>query len=176
MFKQILQGLCLLCLVTSCNSYQQLLKSTNYELKFAKAKQFYNEGDFEKTIPIFEELMTVWRGTKNVEDIYYHYSYSHYCMGDYVSAAHHFKTFGDNYPRHPKSEDARYMVAVCYYEMSPPVSLDQTDTEKAIEALQLFANNYPDSDKIPKCDSLNQLLRLKLADKAYNSAYVKRLA
>lgn len=170
--KQISIYLCLLCLATACNPYQQLLKSTDYDLKFAKAKQYYNEGDYEKTLPIFEELMTIWRGTKNVEDIYYHYAYSHYCMGDYLSAAHHFKTFADNYTKNPHTEDARFMIAVCYYEMSPPISLDQTDSEKALEALQLFANNYPNSSKMPKCDSLSNAIRIKLASKEYNSAYL----
>lgn len=172
MFQKTLFYVCLLWLVSGCNPYQQLLKSTDYDLKFAKAKQYYNEGDYEKTLPIFEELMTVWRGTKNVEDIYYHYSYSHYCMGDYVSAAHHFKTFADNYPKNNYAEDARFMVAACFYEMSPPISLDQTDTEKAVEALQLFANNYPSSDKIAKCDSLTEKLRRKLENKTYSAAYL----
>lgn len=172
MLRKILLCWGILCLTAACNPYQQLLKSTDYDLKFAKAKQYYNEGDFEKTLPIFEELMTIWRGNKNVEDIYYHYAYSHYCLGDYVAAAHHFESFANNYPRHPNAEDTRFMTAVCYYDMSPPISLDQTDTEKALEALQIFANTYPDSDKLPKCDSLSNLLRLKLANKAYNAAYL----
>jgi outer membrane protein assembly factor BamD len=172
MFKQILFLASAISLLTACNPYQQLLKSTDYDLKFAKAKQYYNEGDYEKTIPIFEELMTIWRGTKNVEDIYYHYAYSHYCMGDYVAAAHHFKSFADNYLKNPNAEDARFMTAACYYEMSPPVSLDQTDTEKALESLQIFANSYPNSTKLAKCDSLSELLRRKIELKAYNAAYL----
>lgn len=156
--------------LSGCNSYQKILNSTDYEYKFTRAKEFYNSGDYGKALPIFEELMTVWRGQKNVEAIYYHYAYSHYCLHDYTTAGYYFKNFTEFYPNSAWAEDASYMVGQCHYEMSPPISLDQTETQKAIDALQIFANTYPASTRLEKSNGLITILRHKLERKAYETA------
>ncbi|MBK8443529.1 MAG: outer membrane protein assembly factor BamD [Sphingobacteriales bacterium] len=156
----------------SCSSYQKLLKSQDYELKFSKAKEYYNKGDYNKAVPLFEELIGVYKGTKNVEDLYYFYPYCYYAQGDYILAAFYFKNFIDNYPRSERAEDARFMIAYCNYKLSPDVNLEQENTIKAIEAFQNFANAYPESSRITECNQLLDELRAKLENKSYQSAYL----
>ncbi len=155
----------------SCkSSYQKLLKSSDYDLKLQKAKQYYNSGNYIKAIPLFEELIGILKGTQDVEDLYYFYPYCYFGQGDYQFASYYFKNFIDYYPRSPKAEDARFMSAYCMYKLSPVIDLDQSFTHKAIEAFQLFANTYPESEKIEECNQLMDEMRKKLEVKSYRAA------
>lgn len=157
--------------LSSCNeSYQKLLKSPDFELKYRKAKEYYNSGDYFKATPLFEELMTIYKGRKELEKLYYFYAYCHYGQRDYLMAAYYFKNFTDRYGRSIYAEDAQYMIAYCHYKMSPKPTLEQASTKKAIESFQLFTNMYPESDKLAKCNELIDRLRLKLEAKAFKGA------
>jgi len=158
-------GLC------SCqNSYQKLLKSSDYELKLEKAKFYYNRGDYVKAIPLFEELIGIFKGTRDVEDLYYFYPYCYFGQGDYQFSAYYFKNFLDYYPKSSRAETARFMTAYCYYKLSPDNDLAQDNTMTAIEAFQLFANNYPKSERVAEVNGLIDELRGKLEVKALNAA------
>ncbi|MBL7785836.1 MAG: outer membrane protein assembly factor BamD [Chitinophagales bacterium] len=157
-------------LLAGCDPYQKLLKSTDYDLKFAKAKEYYNKGECEKAIPLFQELMTIYKGTKDVENLYYYYAYAHYCNQDYLMASHYFKSFVDVYPKSEYTENAMYMVGYCAYLLSPRISLDQEDTRRAIDNLQMFINQYPESPLVEKSNGLIDGLRAKLEQKAYDNA------
>ncbi len=160
-------------LLCGCNAkYNKILNSSDLDLKYEKAKAYYNEGNYYKAIPLFEEMIALQRGNMNLEDIYYSYAYSYYGQGDYILAAYHFKTFISLYPSSEKVQDATYMIAQCFYEQSPRQSLDQTATWKAIQAYQDFATSYPSSDKMPMVNDRIDELRNKLMNKAYDSAYL----
>lgn len=155
----------------SCkSSYQKLLKSSDYDLKQRKAKEYYNKGQYVKAIPLFEELIGILKGTQDVEDYYYFYPYCYYGQGDYQFASYYFKNFVEYYPRSPRAEDARFMAAYCNYKLSPVVELDQEYTGKAIESFQLFANAYPESELIPEVNEIMDKMRVKLERKAHRAA------
>jgi len=62
------------------------------------------------------------------------------------------------------------MHSYCYYQDSPEYSLDQTNTLKAINELQLFADQYPQSTRIAQCNKLIDQLRGKLEEKSFQNA------
>ena len=62
------------------------------------------------------------------------------------------------------------MFAHCYYALSPGPDLDQTYSQKAIEAFQLFINQYPESGRVTECNEIIDQLRRKMALKAFNGA------
>lgn len=154
----------------SCNSYNKLLKSDNLKLKAEKAKYYYNKQDFVKALPLFEELVSVHKGTNEVEEIYYHYAYCFYGQGEYLMASYHFKNFVTTFPKSKFSEECHYMYAYCYYLQSPYYTLDQSETQKAINAFQLFINTYPNSERVKDCNVSIDKLRRKLEMKAYIGA------
>ena len=161
---------CLLLCTSSCDNYQKILKSTNHELKYKKVKEYYNAGQCTKAIPLFEDLMGVYRGSKEAEKLYYFYAYCQYSDANYLMSAYYFQNFTEIYPNSAYTEDAMYMVGYSHYQMSPNISLEQTETEKAIETLQTFINTYPQRDKVASCNILIDELRLKLEEKAFMSA------
>ena len=157
----------------ACNrSFNKVLKNPDPKYKLEKAYEYYNQGKYEKAQPLFEEHLTLNKGIKNSEEVLFLYAYCYYYMRDYTMAAFYFKNFISSYPSSKHTEEAAYMMAVCYEKESPRYSLDQTNTYKAIEQYQSFANRYPNSEKMTDVNAALDRLRDKLQKKAYESAYL----
>jgi outer membrane protein assembly factor BamD len=157
--------------LAGCKSkYEKLRASNDNAKKYAEAVKFYNKKEYSKALGLFEGLVTRYRGQEQAEDLYYYYAYTNYKLKDYTSARYHFKTFADTYPSSPRAEECRFMWGYCFYLDSPIYSLDQENTTKAIESLQLFINLYPKSDRVAEAGKLIQNLRDKLEQKAYANA------
>ena len=156
--------------VSACGDYNKILKSTDYEFKYKKAVEFYEEGEYAKAGTLFEELVNIYRGTSQADQIYYFYAKSMMGQKDYLMANHYFKTLLDEYPGSDFAEEAQYMVGYCSYLLSPKPRLDQTITHEAIEALRLYINLYPYSDRVDEANRLIDELQDKLVYKSYLSA------
>lgn len=156
--------------LSSCSEYQKVLKSTDLSYKFEKAVEYYEAEKYNKAYPIFDELLTLYRGTTRAQKVYYYYAMTNFKLGDYILAAYHFKNYVKTFPNSEHAEEAAYMAGYCYYLESPTYSLDQTYTYKAINELQLFVNTHPTSDKLQQCNELISELRGKLERKAFDRA------
>ena len=154
----------------SCGEYQKVVKSDNYNYKYTKAVEYYKANQFNRAMPLFNELSTVLIGSSKMEEVAYYYAYCNYSIGDRLMAAYLFKNYTINYPTGKHIEECAYMSAYCYYLEAPDYSLDATNTYKAIKELQKFINAYPTSSKLKKCNSLIDELRGKLAKKDFENA------
>lgn len=155
----------------SCkNSFQKISKSGDLDLKMSKAKEYYEKKEYLKAIPLLEELITIYKGSRNIDDLYWMYAKSHYEQAEYLIASFHFKNIYDSYPNSKNAEESLYLNAVCYQRLSPQPNLDQEFTQKAIQYYQLFINAYPNSERVADCNSSIKVLRRKLENKAFNSA------
>ncbi len=146
------------------------MKSTDMEAKYDAAVRYYEKKDYYHALQLFEELITVYRGTSKAEKSYYYYVYCTYYVDDFTMAAYHFNNFVQSYPGSPYAEEMQYMYAYCYYLDSPISSLDQSSTYDAIEKFQLFINRYPNSSKVEQSNKIIDELRLKLEEKSFNNA------
>lgn len=156
---------------TGCKSkFEKLRNSNNIAMKYQEAVKFYEKGKYSKALILFDDLATKYRGRAEAEDLYYLIANTNYKLGDYTSARFHFKNFASTYPGSPRAEECRFMAAYCYYLESPRWSLDQENTRKAIDELQLFVNYYPESKKAAEAGELINKLRDKLERKAFNNA------
>jgi len=159
-----------LALVSCKSAYDQLLVSTDNSVKLEKAFEYYQTEDFYKAQMLFEQVMPFYRGTPQIDTIYYHYAYSHYNLKNYILASYYFKNFAQTFSSSPYTEEAYYMIAFANYQLSPNYKLDQSYTIKAIEGFQQFANRYPTSGKVPTCNALIDEMRTKMEKKAVASA------
>ncbi len=160
----------LLLLVSSCSSTEKILRSADANLKYTKALEWYNKGAYYKAIPVFEELMGLYKGTKTTEEVYYYYCMAQYKQGNYVLSAFHFKNYVTKHPLSQYTEECLYMHAESYAKQSPKANLDQTETYKAIDAYQVFINQYPMSERVAYCNDKIDEMRLKLETKALKAA------
>lgn len=162
--------LALISMASSCSKYQQVLKSSDLKLKERAAREYYEDGDYMKAIPLLEESITLNKGNKDIDELYYLYAMSHYYQASYLVAAFHFKNIHDSYTHSEYAQESLYMSAYCYYRLSPDIKLDQTYTEKAIDAFQLYVNYYPDSERVQDCNDLIDIMRRKMERKAFANA------
>ncbi|MBS0029432.1 outer membrane protein assembly factor BamD [Chitinophaga sp. 22321] len=156
---------------TSCNNQlRRIEKSNNFEKKLDYANQLFQKKKYNTAITLYTDLVQVYKGTEKFEPMYYNFAYCSYYVKDYVQAAFQFKNYLDLFPNSPRAVEIDYMQAYCYYKQSPKVSLDQTNTMKAIAAMQTFINNYPTADKVSEANLVIELCRRKLEKKEFSSA------
>ena len=167
MFRKKYFMLIVLLLTVSCSKYNKILKSTDADAKFNAAVKYYEKKDYYRALPLFEELISIFRGQGRAEKVYYYYSYCNYYLEDYELAAYHFETFAGTFPKSESAEECSFMHAYCYYKDSPEFSLDQENTIKAIAKLQIYVNRYPQSKRLEECNSLIDKLRYKLEEKSF---------
>jgi len=154
----------------SCSQYDKIEKSNDNIKKLQYANSLYDKKKFAQANALYEELIKVYQGTKYSQDLLYRYAYSFYYEGDFTSAAFYFKNFEDNYPNDPRSTDADYMKAKSFYEMSPRPELDQSNTNKALDAMQEFINEHPNSSRLKDANTIIDDCHRKLEEKLFLSA------
>jgi outer membrane protein assembly factor BamD len=156
-------------MISACK-FQRILKSEDNEKKYNAAIKYYDKKDFYHALQLFEELISVYKGSNRAEKMYYYFARCYYETGEYPTAAYHFNNFTITFPTSEYAEDAQFMNAFCYYKDSPTYSLDQTNTLDAIRQFQLFVNKYPKSSRIEECNNYMDKLRFKLEYKSYQTA------
>ena len=157
-------------LLNACNTQDKVLKNKDVNERLNIATQYYEQGKWVKSNEIYERLLPIFRGTKNFEEIYYRYCYTFYNMKDYLSASYQFKNFMDLFPKSEYAEEINFMYATSLYKMSPRGDLDQTNTMKAIDALQSFINSYPNSKNATIAANYIEVGRNKLETKQKKAA------
>ena len=104
--------------LAACGTYSKALKTKNMPEKYTYAKQYYDAQDYIRAIPLFEELLTHYKGTDSSEMIYYYYCYSNYGSGEFSDASYHFKNFTETFYNSDKIEECYFMYAKCEYKYS----------------------------------------------------------
>ncbi|HMT29855.1 MAG TPA: outer membrane protein assembly factor BamD, partial [Bacteroidia bacterium] len=137
--------ICIMISANSCSKFSKIQKSTDMEAKYQAAVKYYENKNYFQALQLFEELITVFRGTTKAEDTYYYYCQCYFETGEYTVAAYHFNNFNQTFPNSPRAEESLFKNAYCYYLDSPTSSLDQKNTIDAIRQFQLFINRYPQS-------------------------------
>ncbi|WP_447640281.1 MULTISPECIES: outer membrane protein assembly factor BamD [Chitinophagaceae] len=152
----------------SCGGkYTKLLKSTNNELKYKAANDYYDKKQWSKAQELYNSVMSYMRGTPRYENMYYKYAYCAFYQKDYMNAEQLFKTFSDNFPTSQYLEEVSFNRAFCFYKQSPRPELDQTPTQKAMATYQEFVNTYPSSTKVAQANDYIKACMAKLEEKEY---------
>ena len=157
-------------LLSSCGPYQKALKSEDIKLKYDLAESYYNEGDYRRAKGLFEQLKPLYRGKPQSERITYFYANCLLNTRSYITAAYEFESFTKAFPRSDKLEEAYYLIAFAYSEISPKYSLDQKDTEEALNKLQEYINRYPESERLEEVNIIVEELLRKLERKSFENA------
>jgi outer membrane protein assembly factor BamD len=157
-------------LVSSCGEYEKLLKSTDYDLKKTKAREYYEASQYVKATELFAQILPRFRATDEAEELNWMNSKSYYGMKDYIMAGTSFKSLIEQYPFGKYAEEANFMAAMCDYNLAPRAELDQENTRNALEGFNIFVNRYPASKKLEESKKLIKELEEKLVEKSYLSA------
>ncbi len=168
--KKIVSLLLLIVLFSSCSEYQKALKSDDIAVKYALSTKMYDSGKYEKAIRLFEQISPSYKGKPQAEKLFYMFSQAYYKTKQYYLAGYQFENFASSYPKSEKHEEALFLGAKSYSKLSPVYSLDQADTDKAVEKLQVFIDTYPSSTYLAEANTIMKELRYKVEKKAFENA------
>ena len=159
-----------LVLLSGCGEYEKLLKSTDYDLKKARAREYFEAGQFVKSSELLGQILPRYRATEEAEELNMMNAKSYYGMKDYMTAGSYFKSYTDQYPYGKYAEEASFMSAMCDNNSSPRPQLDQQSTMAAYEGFNYFITRYPNSPRVEEAKKLMNDLQEKLVEKSYLSA------
>ncbi len=157
-----------LVVLASCNDFNRMVKSTDNEMKYEVAMDYFDRGDYNHALQLFDLLQASFRNTPKGEAITYRTAQCYYLQQDFDIASYYYNRFVQTYPFSKNAEKAAYMSAYCSYKLSPEAGLDQTSTHSAIKQLQSFTERYPESDSVDRAKYLMADLNNKLEQKDYN--------
>lgn len=138
-----------------------------FEENLAKARDYYDRQLYISAAKLFEELYPLSMGTPYADTILFLFADCYYQNRDYEMAAFHYKEYANRYSASPRAEEAHYNAIKAITKLSPEYSLDQTETYYAIEEINLFIRNYPNSNYMAECNALLDRMREKLAQKSF---------
>lgn len=162
-------GIVCLMAITSCNTHSKLLKSTDNELKYQAAMNYFENKDYNRALQLFDMLQSAYRGKPQGEEIAFYTAECYYNQREYEAASYYYKRYVVNYPFAERAEPALFRSACCYYLESPNISLDQTATYTAITEFNNFLDVYPESQFLDSANVLIETLEYKLQEKYYNT-------
>ncbi len=168
--KYILVGFVAVLGLSSCGKFEKFRKSADLPTKYKAAVNYYKKKDFSKAGILFDEIMPLMKGDSTQELATFYQAYCDFNLGSYTLASTHFKKFAEVFSRSEYAEEAIYMSAFSLYKDSPNFNLDQTGTLAAINEIQSYLNNYPETKFKDDCTNIIKELRKKLEKKAYEKA------
>lgn len=170
LFKLFLASAFVLLLASSCNKYNKVTKSKDYDYKLKMADEYFSKGKYKIAQELYEELFPVFKGTVKFEELYFKDAYCFYYMKSYADAENLFKGFLEVFPNSVKAEEVDYMRSFCFYKQSPKLELEQVNTVKAMGMMQTFINTHPGSERNKEASEIIDKCRAKLELKEHRAA------
>ena len=153
--------------IVSCSSYNEIVKGDDYARKFEFANDLYENGEYVKSIVLYEQIYQHAPKSGEGELAYYRLGNSYYKSEDYYMAAYYLSSYVQRFPYSQKNEEVMFMAAICNVNNSPQLSLDQTETNEAINSVQRFIDRYPTTKYMDSCNRIIDRLRFKLEEKDF---------
>ncbi len=156
-------------LLQGCSSYNSVVRSDDFDRKFELANELYDKKQYERSIALYEQVYQRMPKTGQGELAYYRIGKAYFAVEDYYMGGYYFSSFAEKFPMSNKTEETMFLGALCAVKNSPSYSLDQNETELALNDLQMFINRYPGSSLIDTCNVIMDQLRYKLEKKEFES-------
>lgn len=171
-FNRILAALlAALVLLPSCKSqYDAMLESSDVDMKYKAAFDYFNKGKYTRAATLFESLALLTNGTERDDTVRYYWGLSNYSNKDYYTAETNFTQFLSNCPNSPFAESAGFLRIDCLYKATLRYELDQTPTYTAMNAISEYLIDHPQGANAEVCRHMLQELGDRLDRKAYENA------
>ncbi len=155
--------------LTSCKSAYEQIRTSNDPAKILEAADgFFADEEYYKAQSLYEQIIPFYRGKAEAEQLFYNYTYTYFNQREYLLASYYFQNFTQTFYNSEKKEEMAFMSAYANYLLSPNPKLDQGPSLLAIEGLQSFINEYPNSPRVDECNKLMDELRQKLEQKSFD--------
>lgn len=140
------------------------------------AKKEFEKRHWDDAAEEFQKVIFNYPGAAIIDSAHYLLGMAYFNQKEYPSAIQEFNKVLRYYRTSLLADDAAFMVAKSDFEMSPKSELDPTHTQKALDGLNRFLEEYPRSERREEAEDLRRECAGKLAKKAYKTGelYYKR--
>jgi len=152
----------------SCSGSKADISGTFLE-RYEKGMNLYDNEKYYKAIDHFTFVVYNAPGSDIADDAQFKLANCHYHLKEYLVAIDEFRRLMLRWPASELVEEADFMIGESYNKLSPLYQRDQTYTYEAIRQYQDFIQTYPYSKHRKTAEQRIQDLRMKLAQKVYDS-------
>jgi outer membrane protein assembly factor BamD len=156
--------------LSGCAGSRSAQRLDTPEEAYNRALALFERGRYAQAAEMAQRVFEFGRGHEYAEPAQLLLARSYFQARDYLMAANEYNRYITLYPRSERVEEAEFERALCYYYLSPPYYLDQSDTQRAIDLLRLFTIRYPGSPRAAEAARYITELRNRLARKIYEAA------
>lgn len=139
---------------------------------YAYAQEKMESEDWLEAMQAYRMLTLNHSGSDLVDDALYYLGETHIQMDEYPVAVVTFRRLIRDFPQSPYADDGQYKMAYSIFQQSNPVHLSQDKTFEAIRELQIFIDEYPDSEMALEAQKLLQICLDKVAEKDYRVGHL----
>ncbi len=157
--SRFFSGLLLAALMSACVS-SKTDETVSLPVAFREAKKLYEEGDYYDAQLELSKLTYTSRATEYEDDVQFLLGMSYFKSEQFLLAIDAFQTLMRNVPNSPHAQEAYFMIAECYYKMSPVPQLDQDYTRRAIAQYQGYIDTYPIPDSASVAEEIAEAQEL----------------
>src|SRR5690606_5221436 len=104
----------------SCKSeFEQVRLSNDPERILSQSLIYFEKEEYLRAQTLMELILNQYRGTRQGEELFFKYAYTHYHLGSYQLAATYFTNFASTFSYSAYTEEAEFMSAYSHYKQSP---------------------------------------------------------
>ncbi len=137
---------------------------------YDKGLSHYEYGRYGRAAQYFQGVFDFGRTHEWAADAQLYLARSHYKNRDYILAASEYTRFTEVYRADSRVPDAEFERAMTFYQRSPQIELDQTNTRRGVDVFNLYIQRYSSHDSVEVAVKRVGELRRKLADKQFHAA------
>ncbi len=154
--------------ITGCSSSKNAMMTS--EERWARAKESFADGSYYDAIEDLKILTMQFQGSAFGDSAQFLLANSYYKRKEYILSQFEFENMIRSRTGSRLLPQARYLMAMCLYNLSSQSTLDQANTHKAIDAFQSYIEYSPADSLVPKAESLIRELNNRLAEREYQIA------
>jgi len=161
---------------SSCSSGKDKIQlEEEVKNRFDKGMYYLGKKRYLRAQEEFTFVVVSGSHTELGDDAQFYLAEAFFLNEEFVQAIAEYDQLIRKMPFTPFLQKARYRVCESYVKEAMPYYLDQTYTEKALEKIQEFLDDYPDTKHKQEATELIQTLRIKLSKKLYETGilYIK---
>ncbi len=156
-------------LIAGCSGSGRL-SYTSAQEAYELGLTHYENGRYNRAIEYFQGVFDYGRTHEWAANAQLYLARSHRQNRDYILAASEYTQFTELFRSDPRVADAEFERAMTFYERSPEIERDQTNTRRGVEVFNLYMQRFSDHDSVDVAVQRVEELRQKLADKQFHAA------
>jgi len=147
----------------------------SFEERYKRGQEFLENKKYYNAQQEFQIIVLSGSHTEWGDDAQFYLAESYFKNKEYILAISEYERLTRKMKFSPFVENSRWRICEAYVAESPNYYHDQSNTEKALQKLQEFIEEYPESEFRDNANATVKKLRNKLAEKIDETAllYIK---